>query len=112
MSWPMEPLPVLSASTRLSILARMVFNCSMVPWLDLMTSLQVGGLGGLQFGVVLERAPDGALAVDVDDGVAQHADGLKAGLGVCVHRFGDILADLHGDFDGGQLALGHDAEWP
>ncbi len=48
---PIEPLVELSESARWSTLARMVFNCSIVPWLDLMTSERLG------VSLVLSSAP-------------------------------------------------------
>ena len=60
-----------------------------------------------EFVIVLRFRADGMFAVEIDHGVAQHADRTQAGLGVLVKRVDVLSAQLHRDFNRRQLAVRH-----
>ena len=108
---PIEPLVELSESARWSTLARMVFNCSIVPWLDLMTSERLGVSLVLSSAPFCTGGPVARLAVDVHDGIAQNADSFQAGRGIGAHSVSIFGSDLEGHLDRGELARGYDSNF-
>ena len=78
-SWPNEPLPDCRLSTIVFILARMTLKLSIVPWLALTTSVRLGVSSVFNSSPSCNMRPGRDLAVDVDDGIAQHADGGQRG---------------------------------
>ena len=69
---------------------------------------EIRGLVGLQLAPALKLGASGELTVDVNDGVAEHADGVQAAFRIGVDRRSEVLSDRHGHLDGSKLALRDD----